>query len=112
MVHGIDLEHFRDRLLALRRELEATAGVREDAAGVVDLDQTRAGRLTRMDAIQDQAMAVATRERAELQIRQITAALERIESGEYGYCTRCEQPIDPRRLEVDPANPLCIRCAE
>lgn len=104
--------HFRQRLLALKAELSATADTARDAALPVELDQTSVGRLSRMDAMQGQAMAVAVQHRRALSLRQIDAALRRIESGEYGYCKDCDEAIDPRRLNVDPTTLLCIVCAE
>ena len=46
------------------------------------------------------------------QIRLIESALLRIDSGDYGYCQQCDEPIATARLEVNPAAPLCIKCAE
>ncbi len=93
-------------------ELEAITATGQDAARVVELDQSRVGRLSRMDAMQAQAMSKETNRRRELQILRIKAALERIEHGEYGLCVACDEKIDVRRLELDPAAPLCIDCAE
>lgn len=45
------------------------------------------------------------------EIRMIEAALSRIESGEYGACTRCGEDIAPARLDAMPEAPLCIACA-
>jgi DnaK suppressor protein len=44
------------------------------------------------------------------QVRDIDAALERIEKGEYGTCMHCGEPIAPRRLEVRPFSRYCIDC--
>ncbi len=108
----LDPDAVRERLLARRDALTATARTRDEAAGTVELDQQRNGRLTRMDAMQAQAMASAGRERARREMQRIDAALRRLEAGEYGDCLRCEEPIDPRRLIADPAATLCIDCAE
>jgi len=93
----------RDRLLAQQEG---------DATDVVELDQTRQGRLSRMDAMQQQAMAAETARRRALELTRIAAALARIDSGDYGLCVRCDEGIAPRRLQVDPAATLCIRCAD
>ncbi|WP_206378196.1 TraR/DksA family transcriptional regulator [Sneathiella limimaris] len=77
----------------------------------VELDQTRMGRLSRMDALQGQAMAQETRRRREVELKRIEAALERIASGDYGYCVTCEEKIADKRLELDPSTPTCIDCA-
>jgi DnaK suppressor protein len=64
-----------------------------------------------MDAMQAQAMARASAERRAAALQRVKAALKRIEAGDYGFCTACEEPIDPRRLEFDPAAAVCIDCA-
>lgn len=101
----------RARLLQLKAELEAVAAVGEESAAVVELDQTKVGRLSRMDAMQAQAMAQASSERREKLLRDIDAALQRIDDDEYGDCRRCGEPINPKRLDVDPTALLCIDCA-
>ena len=104
-------EKMRDKLLRLRADLEAVAATGDESAAVVELDQSKVGRLSRMDAMQAQAMAQASVQRREQMLRNITAALERIERDEYGDCQSCDEPIDPKRLEFDPAATLCIDCA-
>ena len=101
----------RDRLLKLRDELRAVAETAEESAAVVELDQTKVGRLSRMDAMQAQAMAKASAARREATLRQIEAALKRIDDGEYGICQECDDKINPKRLEFDPTVLLCIDCA-
>jgi DnaK suppressor protein len=111
MVQGIDDETTRRRLEARLAELEAAEDSRREAAETVELDQARTGRLTRMDALQQQAMAQASNRRAQLEKQRIQGALRRLAEGTYGHCLRCEEPIDPRRLDADPATTLCIECA-
>ncbi len=101
----------RKKLLEMKQELLRLAETGDEAAAVVELDQTKVGRLSRMDAMQAQAMAQASVQRREAMLRQIDAALKRIDDGEYGYCRDCGEPVDPRRLEVDPTALLCIDCA-
>ena len=101
----------RKKLLEMKQELLRLAETGDEAAAVVELDQTKVGRLSRMDAMQAQAMAQASVQRREMMLRQIDAALKRIDDDEYGYCRDCGEPIDPRRLEVDPTALLCIACA-
>lgn len=107
-----NLETFRALLLAQRKALLDTRSTRDEAGSTVELDQTRTGRLSRMDALQGQAMAKAAQQRAELQLKRIDAALRRLDEGSYGDCLQCEEPIDPRRLRADPATPLCLACAD
>lgn len=99
------------RLIEKREELLAIATASRDSRKPVELDQSRVGRLSRMDALQDQAMALETERRREIEIRRIGAALDRVESGNYGYCLTCGEEIEAKRLELDPATPVCIDCA-
>jgi len=112
MLTPSDSARLKARLLEARAEILALRRAREDSAATVKLDQSRVGRLSRMDALQQQAMAESGRRRAEETLRRIDAALRRHDAGGYGYCAQCEEPIDPRRLELDPATALCIDCAE
>ena len=102
---------FRDRLLRLRAELLADAEAGKASAEVVELDQSKVGRLSRMDAMQAQAMAQAAEQRREQMLRRIDAALRRIDDDDYGYCLKCDEKINPKRLEFDPTVTLCIECA-
>jgi len=100
----------------LRVDLEALLdGLREfvanSAAGSrpVALDEP-IGRLSRMDALQQQSMAKANRSAAELRLQRVEAALRRIASDDYGSCLRCEEPVGFKRLKVQPEATLCIGC--
>lgn len=108
----IDLAAIEARLGARREELVRLTAAHEDESQPVEVDQARVGRLSRMDALQSQAMAAEVERRREVELTRIEAALERIEQGEYGDCVSCGQPIAPKRLELDPATPLCVSCAE
>ena len=102
----------RDHLQAIRQELEALMAGSSEARSTVELDQTAVGRLSRMDALQGQQMALATDRRRALELKRIDSALKRLENGDYGYCVRCEEPITAKRLAFDPAVTLCVACAE
>lgn len=102
---------WRDRLLALRIELQSVAETGDESAAVVELDQSKVGRLSRMDAIQAQAMAKAAGNRRQAMLTKITAALKRIDDGDFGCCLECDEPINPKRLEFDPTAIHCIECA-
>ncbi|NKB21732.1 MAG: hypothetical protein GKS01_14670 [Alphaproteobacteria bacterium] len=99
-------------LTARREELLAIIDVGEETKTDTDLDQQRIGRLSRMDAMQQQAMEDETGRRREKELHRIAAALDRLTSDDYGYCTACDEPIAAKRLENDPATPLCISCAQ
>ena len=82
-----------------------------DARSVVSLDQQSVGRLSRMDALQGQAMAQASERQRVAELARIDAAVQRIDAGTYGDCLSCGEEIAPGRLEADPAASLCIACA-
>lgn len=100
------------KLLELQQQLITYQQTGKEAADTVELDQSRQGRLSRMDALQGQAMSQALNQRREIELLKISSALQRVESGDYGYCVKCGEEIAPKRLELDPATPLCIACAE
>lgn len=108
----MDSAHFEELLRARIDELEAALSGAEHASGALELDPSRVGRLSRMDAIQSQAMIAAVGRRRERDLARAKAALGRIERGEYGSCLRCEEPIAERRLELDPSATLCVDCAK
>ena len=106
-----DLIYFHQLLLQKQQELKNTDQLALDSTKAVSLDQSSVGRLSRMDAMQSQAMALETKRRRKIELTRIVAALERIDEEEYGYCALCEDEINRRRLEIDPANPFCVNCA-
>ena len=89
----------------------ATRATNTQASAPVELDQSRVGRLSRMDALQSQAMSRETGRRRRNKLFQIESALRRIEEDGYGCCQECGENIAPARLEVDPSARLCIQCA-
>ncbi len=105
------IERFRRQLLQQQQALLGLQETADEAAGTVELDQTSVGRLSRMDALQGQAMSRERDRRRQIELQKIVAALRRIEAGDYGDCVRCDEEIAIRRLELDPAAPLCIDCA-
>jgi DnaK suppressor protein len=107
----LDIGHLREKLLARKAELAELDESSAEARKPVELDQTRTGRLSRMDALQGQAMAQATQRRREQELQRIDAALKRMDEGEYGACAQCGEDIAVKRLEFDPTAPLCIDCA-
>lgn len=105
------LHAFRKQLLEQRQSLADMVASLAEAARTVELDQTRVGRLTRMDALQGQQMALEAERRRKQKLLAIEAALRRIENGRFGLCAGCDEAINPRRLEADPTHALCIECA-
>jgi len=101
----------RESLLAFRDELQGLLTVTRDGAKPVDLDQP-IGRLTRMDAIQQQNMSAASRRAFDIRLRQVQQALGLIERGDYGACRRCGDPIGFARLKARPESPYCLDCQD
>jgi len=108
---ALDLAAIRATLEQLLAECRSASIATADDRKPVELDQTTVGRLSRMDAMQRQAMAQAAERQRQVQVQRLAAALERLEAGDYGFCVRCGEPIGARRLAVDPAVPTCIGCA-
>lgn len=108
----VDIKAFKKRLLEMREEVEELSEVTEEARQPVELDQTMVGRLSRMDALQTQAMQLETERRRGIEIQRIDAALKRMDESEFGYCVSCGVDIEPKRLENDPTTPTCFDCAE
>ncbi|MCA9545397.1 MAG: TraR/DksA family transcriptional regulator [Myxococcales bacterium] len=94
-------------LHALKRELEAALESAASVAAPVDLDQP-IGRLSRMDQIQAQQLAKATRHRHQKRLNQVEQALERVGEGDYGLCIVTGEPIGYRRLKARPETPVCL----
>lgn len=99
------------RLKALREELEALSALSAEARDPVALDQQSVGRLSRMDAMQQQAMNQATEAKRKRDLVRIEAAERRLRDNEYGYCEECGEPIPDGRLEIDPMAERCVACA-
>ena len=105
------IEDRRGALERLEAELRQSLQATKEGTQVVDLDEP-IGRLTRMDAIQQQNVSAANRRSADLRLRQVLQALELIQRGEYGRCRRCDDGIAYPRLEARPESPYCIECQD
>lgn len=106
------LDQFKSLLVEARSELMKIDETLAESGKTVELDQTRVGRLSRMDAMQGQQMALETARRNKQKLQDIAAALRRIDEGSYGYCLDCDEEINILRLEADPSNSKCIDCAD
>lgn len=104
-----DIDQFHQQLLTLRQKLFA-ALQSEVEVDVVELDQARMGRIARMDALQNQQIALDAKRRAEAKLQAVEGALRRIDGGSFGYCFVCDEPISIKRLEFDPTLTRCIQC--
>ncbi len=105
------MEDFEALISERIAELEDIAEFSRESSATVELDQTRQGRLSRMDALQGQAMAKAGEQRRNQHLQRLKGALVRLERGEFGECLECGEPIAEARLKADPATTLCLDCA-
>lgn len=113
MSEGRDLDRaaIRRALEQERAEILAISADTSESRRPVELDQQSVGRLSRMDAMQVQAMAHATESRRQVRAQRIKAALARIAADEYGYCVECGEEIPAARLDIDPTTPRCVDCS-
>ncbi len=98
------------RLKARRAEIEHLREISTEARKTVALDQQSVGRLSRMDALQGQAMAQATERKRLAELQRIERALKALDTGEYGLCVTCGEEIGDKRLELDPSALVCMNC--
>lgn len=109
---ALDLARFREKLLDRREELLAEDQMSAGDRAPVTLEQDSVGRLSRIDAMQVQAMALAQGRRRQSERAAIEAAILRIDYDEFGYCIKCGEDIALARLEHNPAFTTCIDCAK
>lgn len=95
-----------DELRSLRRSMK----ISEETSAPVTLDQTTVGRLSRMDAMQSQAMQQQLHERELGRLGSLESALRRIDEGTFGTCTACASAIPFGRLLVLPEARTCAVC--
>lgn len=111
MLTQTDRQYFQIRvdetLDDVQRALEMAAA---NDSGTVILDQSSVGRLSRMDALQQQAMAAGWKETLLREKRRLEAARVRLGEGAFGVCCRCGEPIPRERLEADLGAPFCADC--
>jgi len=106
-----DLEKIKQDLLSLRKEIiDSSRKAHAESLtlgndGVADIGDMSANSYS-----QDVLMSLSQTQLG--RIRDIDAALARIEQGAYGICVACEEEIAPRRLEVRPFSRYCIDCKE
>ena len=101
----------RNLLLQRLAELDEQDRISSKDRDPVTLDQESVGRLSRIDAMQVQAMALAQERRRKAERVGIAAALRRIEDGEFGYCIECGDEIAEGRLRNNPTVVKCLECA-
>lgn len=112
MRDNIDLDYFKKRLEERLKAITVEQKHQKAEAAPVALDQSRVGRLSRMDAMQQQAMSQAAARLTDFERQRIQTALGRMQSGDYGYCILCDEEIAEGRLQFDPSVLTCISCAK
>ena len=108
------LSKITDLLFGIRHQLLATIDDNGGATETVELDQAMVGRLSRMDAMQHQEMAKATKRRAKVRLQRVELCLQRIadDHEHFGYCDDCFEPIPYARLCELPDSECCVPCLE
>ena len=93
--------------MAKREELVAKSARREDLWIVQSNEQIETVQLAGQ-----REFAARTLERESRSLNQISAALKRLDDGEFGMCIDCEEPISPKRLAALPWAAYCLHCQE
>lgn len=105
------VQRYRPRVEEMLRELLDLQQQTEGDRAPVALDQQSVGRVSRIDALQGQAMAAASDRRRTIMIARLRRTLARMEEGEFGLCTGCGERIADGRLDADPSSHTCVNCA-
>ena len=69
------------------------------------------GRISRMDAINNQSVTEASLRQAEEKLRNLNRVLSRIDTKDFGICQKCGNEIHIRRIMIRPESLLCVNCA-
>ena len=104
------IDQLHQLLIAKQQELGRQMAGADASTKPVTLDQQSVGRVSRIDAIQQQQMSIANQQQTAQLVKRIELALQRIDNGEYGLCFQCEEPIAFARLQAQPFASLCIEC--
>jgi len=93
-------------------DLEKQLALTQKSSQTVELDQTLAGRVSRIDAIQQQKMAKASYDRDKKLLVKLNQILDKFPDEYYGICEECDEPILMARLKIRPESKFCIGCQE
>jgi DnaK suppressor protein len=109
-MNPLQIEYFRQKLLRWRAELLADS---TDTLRHLQEESLLKPDLTDRASLEtERAIELRTRDRERKLISKIDAALQRIDSGTYGFCEETDQPIGIRRLEARPIATLTIEAQE
>jgi len=104
------IAELHDDLVELKGELTRMLSSAAESGEPVALDQSAVGRLSRMGAMQVQAIAQANLRSLKLRLDLVGQALRLGEDDDYGTCRRCAEPIGYPRLKARPESPFCLGC--
>ena len=106
-----ELDYFKSILLARKEQIEKNlAGVQEEITELQGQELNDEGDLA--SASSDSLVENAIISQQQKELSEIQNALAKIESGDYGICEMCEEPIGFQRLKVKPHAVYCIDCRE
>lgn len=103
-------QDIKAQLELLVTELEQSIEDVKPSSQPVELDQQAVGRVSRIDAIQQQQLQLASLQRMKQRLGMVKEALEKIDSEDFGYCLKCEEPIGFERLKARPESQACMEC--
>ncbi len=110
MTDSQNLMVYRNQLQKSLCAIEEYLDKTEESAEAVSPDKSL-GRLSRMEAMQDQQLILEARRRKKMQKVAVLSALQRIENNQFGDCIFCGKPISPERLEAAPESSTCVSCS-
>src|SRR6266850_2611331 len=105
----------------LEQELRAAVGRLRQVGGATALEDllgprgehwSYADEVDEIQANERREIGFATRELLVDRVNRLSAALDRLKSGDYGTCVECEEPISPARLQALPEVTTCVRCQD
>ncbi|MEW6006571.1 MAG: TraR/DksA C4-type zinc finger protein [bacterium] len=112
-----DIERFKQRLLALRKEhlkekeiLEAEYLHKQVREKTSNLSAYPIHIADISGDVYEQEKEISIIENISNTIQEIDSAMLRIEDGTYGICEGCKKEIAIERLEIIPFTRLCIKC--
>jgi DnaK suppressor protein len=105
---GTRIERDLDAALSRLRQLGGAVVV--ELPGTVGENSAFADEVDQVQATSSREVGLATRELLLTRVNRLSAALDRLDEGEYGVCVECAEPIGPARLDALPEVQTCIRC--
>ena len=106
-----DIESIREQLLGMQRDLEESVTTHRDAvAQVGHIERGGNDRGDESNQALESGIEITQADRAVYELSLVKGALERLESGEFGICTDCDETIEQARLVANPIAKRCLSC--